>query len=101
MRIFPSGLSVLHTPPYTHASFTARLAGLLALSGPKTTMEVAQEEAVAVAMAAEMIDAVESEGHLCRDDPSGAAIRSEGSGAAVELRWWTNPFRDYVWDGCM
>lgn len=30
-RTFSNGLSVLHTPPYTRAAFSARLVGLLTL----------------------------------------------------------------------
>jgi len=94
MRTFPSGLSVLHTPPYSHVAFAARLSGLLVLSGPKTTTEVAREERVAVGLAAEMIEAVEKDGELCRDDEA-CAIR----GGGAEVRWWGNVFHGYVWDG--
>jgi ESCRT-II complex subunit VPS36 len=94
MRIFPSGLSVLHTPPYTHASFAARLSRSLALGGPKTTMDVARDENMTVALAAEMIHAVENEGDVCRDDGMNG-----GSGAAVEIKWWPNTFKGYEWDG--
>jgi len=96
MRTFASGLSVLHTPPYTDAAFAARLASLLALAGPRTTLHVAQEENLAVGLADEMLLAVEAAGHVCRDDPS-AALKSGGAG--TEIRWWTNVFRSYSWDG--
>jgi len=94
MRTFASGLSVLHTPPYTHVAFAARLSGLLALSGPKTITEVAQDERVTVGLAAEMIDAVEKDGDICRDDE---ACMIRGGGA--EVRFWGNMFHGYVWDG--
>jgi ESCRT-II complex subunit VPS36 len=81
-RTFASGLTVLHTPPYTHAAFAARLASSLALGGPKTTVQIANE----------------SDGDICRDDGS-AAINGGGSGAGVELRWWMNVFKGYIWDG--
>ncbi|KAJ7875531.1 EAP30/Vps36 family-domain-containing protein [Mycena olivaceomarginata] len=94
MRTFPSGLSVLHTPPYSHVAFAARLSGLLALSGPKSTTEVAREERVAVGLAAEMIRAVEADGDICRDDEA-CAIK----GGGAEVRFWGNAFHGYVWDG--
>ncbi|KAF8206575.1 vacuolar protein sorting-associated protein 36 [Mycena galopus ATCC 62051] len=93
MRTFPSGLSVLHTPPYSHVAFAARLSGLLALSGPKTTTEVAREEHITVGLAAELISAVEADGDICRDDEACAI-----SGGA-EVRFWGNIFHGYVWDG--
>jgi ESCRT-II complex subunit VPS36 len=96
MRTFPSGLSVLHTPPYSHVAFAARLSGLLALAGPKTTTEVAREERIAVGLAAEMIGAVEADGDICRDDE---ACVIKGGGA--EVRFWGNIFHGYVWDGQM
>jgi ESCRT-II complex subunit VPS36 len=80
---------VLHTPPYSHASFTARLFGLLALAGPRTSMEVALEEGMTVALAKEMIYAAENDGHVCRD----------GGEEGGEERWWRNIFEDFVWDG--
>ncbi|KAF7343333.1 Vacuolar protein-sorting-associated protein 36 [Mycena venus] len=94
MRTFPSGLSVLHTPPYSHVAFAARLSGLLALSGPKTITEVAREERVAVGLAAEMIGGVEADGDICRDDEA-CAIK----GGGAEVRYWGNVFHGYVWDG--
>ncbi|KAJ7761081.1 EAP30/Vps36 family-domain-containing protein [Mycena metata] len=94
LRTFASGLSVLHTPPYTPAAFAARLSGLLVLAGPKTTTEVAREEGVAVGLAAEMISAVEADGEVCRDDEA-CAIR----GGGAEVRFWGNVFHGYIWDG--
>ncbi|KAF8178972.1 EAP30/Vps36 family-domain-containing protein [Mycena galopus ATCC 62051] len=94
MRQFPSGLSVLHTPPYSYVAFAARLSGLLALSGSKTTTEVAREEHVAVGLAAEMISAGEADGDICRDDET---CMIKGGGA--EVRFWVNVFHGYVWDG--
>lgn len=86
---------MLHTPPYGHAAFSARLSGLFTLSGPKTTTEIAQEENITVGLAAEMIAAVEADGDVCRDDPS-TMIMGGGSG---EIRWWSSIFIGYVWDG--
>ncbi|RDB18220.1 Vacuolar protein-sorting-associated protein 36 [Hypsizygus marmoreus] len=97
-RTFASGLSVLHTPPYTSAAFAARLSGLLALTGPKTTAEVAREEGITLGLAEEMIGAVEAEGDVCRDEGEGRG-GTPGAGAGAELRWWANLFVGYVWDG--
>lgn len=97
-RVFPSGLNVLHTPPYTSAAFAARLSGFLAISGPRTTFEISREEQLTVALVAEMIDATEEDGGVCRDDSS-AAIVGGGSGTGVEVRWWSNIFVGYIWDG--
>ncbi|KAI0776691.1 EAP30/Vps36 family-domain-containing protein [Trametes elegans] len=108
MRTFAaSGLSVLHTPPYGSAAFAARLVGLLTLVGPRTTVEVAQEEDLPIGLTQEMVDEVERDGEICRDE-GGAGIaaltgRSSSAGWAAggggEVRWWTNIFRGYVWDG--
>lgn len=97
-RAFSSGLNVLHTPPYTQAAFAARISSFLVLSGPKTTMEIAVEENLTVGLVSEMMDAVEVDGNVCRDDSS-AAITGGGSVTVSELRWWGNLFIDYIWDG--
>ncbi|KAJ2958112.1 hypothetical protein NUW54_g14555 [Trametes sanguinea] len=61
MRTFAaSGLSVLHTPPYGSAAFASRLVGLLTLAGPRTTVEVAQEEDLPIGLTQEMVDEVET-----------------------------------------
>lgn len=93
-RTLPSGLRVLHTPPFAPAAFAARLAGLLALAGPKTTTEVAAEERVPVGLAAELVGEVEADGEVCRDD--GACMIRGGD---VEVRWWGNVFHGCAWDG--
>ncbi|KAI0632753.1 EAP30/Vps36 family-domain-containing protein [Trametes polyzona] len=116
MRTFAaSGLSVLHTPPYGSAAFAARLVGLLSLAGPRTTIEVAQEEDLPPGLTQEMVDEVEAAGEICRDEGgsgvamfgSAPAAKDAGavgagwaaSGAGGEVRWWPNVFRGYVWDG--
>ena len=58
----------------------------------------ALEEDLAVGLVAEMVDAVEDDGQICRDD-SGAAIIGGGSGTGSEIRWWANVFAGYGWDG--
>lgn len=97
-RVFKSGLSVLHMPPYTHASFTARIVGYLAMSGMMTTSQVAQEENITIGLADEMIAAIEADGVICRDDER-SAIKGGGSGTASEVRWSRNFFLEYAWDG--
>lgn len=97
-RVFKSGLSVLHTPLYTHASFTAQMVGYLALSGPMTTSQVAHEENITIGLADEMIAAIEADGVICRDDER-SAIKGGGSGTASEVRWSRNLFSEYIWDG--
>jgi ESCRT-II complex subunit VPS36 len=68
------------------------------MSGPRTTLEVSEEEHLTVALVAEMIDAAEQDGGVCRDDSSAAIVGGE-VGTGVEVRWWTNVFVGYVWDG--
>ena len=97
-RAFASGLNVLHTPPYTAVAFAARLSSLLVMSGPRTTLEIAEEEHLTVALVSEMIDAAEQDSGVCRDDSS-AAIVGGDVGTGVEVRWWTNIFVGYIWDG--
>ncbi|KAF8883888.1 EAP30/Vps36 family-domain-containing protein [Gymnopilus junonius] len=97
-QAFASGLNVLHTPPYTPAAFGARLYGFLMMNGAKTTVEISAEENLTVALVTEMLDAVERDGGICRDD-SAAAIAGGGSGTGSEVRWWGNVFHGYMWDG--
>lgn len=96
--MFKSGLSVLHVPPYTHASFTARIVGYLAMSGVMTTSQIAHEENITIGLADEMIAAIEADGVICRDDER-SAIKGGGSGTASEVRWSRNLFLEYIWDG--
>lgn len=79
---------MLHIPAYTPAAFAARLHGMLLISGARTALEIAQEEDVPTGLAAEMIEEVETQGVICRDE----AERGE-------VRWWLNVFQGYVWDG--
>ncbi|KAF7789123.1 hypothetical protein EIP86_000058 [Pleurotus ostreatoroseus] len=88
-RTFASGLSVLHTPQYSKAAFAARLVGLIKLSGPKTTVDLAHEEQIPVGLAQEMVAEVEAAGDICRDDGGG---RVGLFGAMAESRWWVNTF---------
>jgi len=114
MRTFTSsGLSVLHTPPYTKAAFASRVVGLLSLAGPRTTVEVAQEEQLPIGLVQEMVLEVEEVGEICRDEggsgvnvfnmntTSNGKARDKGMASigGSEVRWWVNVFRGYVWDG--
>lgn len=94
-RTFTSGLSVLHTPPYTATAFAARLVGQLTLAGPRTTAEVAGQEEITIGLAEEMMSEVEHDGEVVRDEgpPGGGGL------GASEVRWWPNVWRGYVWDG--
>ena len=65
-------------------------------AGPKTTVEVAQEEQIPIGLAQDMVCEVEDAGEICRDEGG------EGIGvfnARPESRWWVNIFKDYTWDG--
>ena len=72
--------------------------------GPRSTIEVAQEEDLPIGLTQEMLDEVEMDGEICRDDGgAGVDMFSESlgaaSGAGGEVRYWVNIFRGYVWDG--
>ena len=56
------------------------------------------EEDLPIGLVTEMIDAVEDDGQICRDD-SANAIVGGGSGTGSEIRWWANVFVGYRWDG--
>ena len=91
-RAFHSNLKVVHTPWYAQRAFSSRLLSFLDATGPKTTVQVAQQESIAVGLVAEMIGSVERDGKVVRDE--------EASGlGGKELRWWPNYFEGYVWDG--
>ncbi|KIY68325.1 vacuolar protein sorting-associated protein 36 [Cylindrobasidium torrendii FP15055 ss-10] len=93
-----SGLTVLHTPPYSHTAFAARLSSYLALNGPKTTLNVAEEEGMTIALAEDMIAAVEANGQICRDDAASALTGPGNSGGIIH--WWSwATFSECVYDG--
>ncbi|PSR73324.1 hypothetical protein PHLCEN_2v10815, partial [Hermanssonia centrifuga] len=68
------------------------------LAGPKTTVEIAQDEKIPIGLAEEMVREVEDAGEVCRDESYGGVGLFNTSS---EVRWWQNVFRDYVWDGQM
>ncbi|KZV91861.1 hypothetical protein EXIGLDRAFT_836834 [Exidia glandulosa HHB12029] len=97
MRTLKSGLIVLHEPRLSHASFCARL---LSSTPPPfsgtvedtqvwhTPLDVAAREDVAVALAAQLLQAAEDDGLLWRDvEPFGG------------VRWTRNVLKDWTWDG--
>lgn len=98
MRTLASGLTVLHTPPYSPASFASRLAGFLSLVGPQTTMEIAIEENLPFSLVNELLQAVEADSYILRDDAA-AALSGGGGVAGAQVRWWANLFEGYIWDG--
>ena len=95
-RKLASGLTVLHTPAYTIASFTDRLVARIASHGPCTTVTVAQEEGLSVGLVQEMIVEAEARGDICRDEAGTGAADAMTS---VEVKWWINLFIGYQWDG--
>ena len=72
--------------------------GFISLTGPKTTADIAQEEGLAIGMAAEMVNAIENDGELCRDE-EGAMISGGPAAGGGEVKWWINEFKAYTWDG--
>ncbi|KIY44855.1 hypothetical protein FISHEDRAFT_67272 [Fistulina hepatica ATCC 64428] len=99
-RVLSSGLTVLHTPPFSHAAFSARLLVLLDSVGPQNALAIARSEGVTIGLVTEMILAVEADGAIARDDSNTSISGSSGGLGGSEIRWWPNMLRDYVWDGC-
>jgi hypothetical protein len=95
LRTFQSGLTVLHTSQFAQESFTARLLDLLDLRQAlaesfstafdvertsaerigATTLEVAREEKLALALTKEMMEGVEASGDVVRDDQGDEGVR--------------------------
>jgi len=106
-RTLTSGLIVLHTPELSHPAFTQRL---LSASPPQpsildapeddrveqvdaqvwhTAFSVADNEGVAYGLAVQLLEAVEDDGVIWRDE-----IPASGM-----VRWTKNSLNGYVWDG--
>lgn len=95
-----SGLTVLHTSRYTRSAFLARLLDALDLRRALaessfdveragiTTLEVAQEEHVALNFAREMVEEMEMGG--------GEVVRDEQGGDGV--RWFRNHIVEQGWE---
>lgn len=100
-RAFHSNLKVVHTPWYSQTSFSQRLLTYLDAVGPKTTVQVAEQEGISVGLVTEMIGAAEREGKVVKDIESDwdAGGIGNGGGSAKEVTWWRNHFDGYVWDG--
>jgi ESCRT-II complex subunit VPS36 len=92
-RTFDSGLRVLHTPDLAPGAFATRAAA----AAPRTAVETARAERLAVGLAAEMLAEAEQAGELVRDDPRTAGTGAQAS--AGQVRWWANEWRGYIWDG--
>ncbi|KAI5828362.1 hypothetical protein K523DRAFT_277025 [Schizophyllum commune Tattone D] len=121
-RQFASGLKVLHTPHYSTPSFKTRLDDYLwelgdgqavadpdreaeaeeSLPRPRamTVTEIAAKEQVTIALTQGMIEEIEAEGGILRDDVSSCALTAgQGIGWGAEVRWWPNVVLLYSWDG--
>lgn len=88
-RTFKNGVAVLHTPKYLHENFSARLAALLANGDPKTLIDIARAEDMGVGVVQQMVEDVEDEGKLLRDEPGGYEV----------TRWSANRPELWVYDG--
>lgn len=89
---------------FFHASCIFVIDGNPSSAGPRTTVEVAQEENLPIALVQEMVAEIESDGEICRDDggSSGftvAPVSPQSGWVGPEVRWWPNIFRGYEWDG--
>ncbi|KAL1748714.1 EAP30/Vps36 family-domain-containing protein [Schizophyllum fasciatum] len=121
-RQFASGLKVLHTPHYSTPSFKTRLDDYLWELGdeeavgdpdredgeslprprPMAVTEIATKEQLTISLTQGMIDEIELEGGILRDDVSACALTAgKGVGWGAEVRWWPNVVLLYSWDGQM
>ncbi len=89
LRRFSSGLSVLHDSRYSHTAFAARLTRTLSEEGPRMTMEIALQERMTVGLSEQLVDAVEDDGRVVKDEPGGHE----------PLRWFLNVLQDLPYDG--
>ncbi|KAG8900824.1 hypothetical protein FRB99_005747 [Tulasnella sp. 403] len=88
-RTLKTGLRIIHIPKYTHEAFTLRLVDKLSHSLPPSTVDVARDEQVSSNLAEQMIEAVESDGLVVRDEPGGYE----------PTRWYLNHFKTLIYDG--
>lgn len=91
LRVFRSGLRVLHTPRYSDEAFSNRLRSSLLHASilSAATVEIALRERISVGLAEELIESLEH---------AGTVVRDEGT-STEQARWYTNILGDYVWDG--
>ena len=67
---------------------------------PMTVTEIAAKEQVTIALTQGMIEEIEAEGGILRDDVSSCALTAgQGIGWGAEVRWWPNVVLLYSWDG--
>lgn len=125
LRVFPSGLTILHTPHFSLASFSARILELLDLRQATVAslseaevlgmaeierreregvnvLEVARAEQLSVGLAKEMMDLLEmGEGAAAAAGGErrggGHVVRDEQGGEGT--RWHRNLISGAVWDG--
>ncbi|KAF8312503.1 hypothetical protein DL93DRAFT_2059969 [Clavulina sp. PMI_390] len=91
LRVFRSGLRVLHTPKYGDELFTNQLERLFNSlpSRSATTVEIAIHEHLSVGLAEEMLESAEDAGKLAHDE----------EGGSEQSRWYMNILDTYEWDG--
>ncbi|GAA5870527.1 hypothetical protein JCM3774_003700 [Rhodotorula dairenensis] len=122
LRVFPSGLTILHTPRFSLGSFSARILELLDLRQATVAslsevevlgmaeierreregvnvLEVAKAEQLSVGLSKEMMDLLEmGEGVTALDRRGGGhVVRDEQGGEGT--RWHRNLISNAVWDG--
>lgn len=122
LRVFPSGLTILHTPRFSLATFSARIYELLdlreavvaSLSEAEAAgmgemerreregvnvLEVAQAEKLSVGLAKEMMDLLEmGEGPTdAQRRGGGQVVRDDQGGDGT--RWFRNLISNSTWDG--
>ncbi|GAA5989785.1 hypothetical protein JCM10908_002321 [Rhodotorula pacifica] len=123
LRVFPSGLTILHTPRFSLASFASRIFELLDLRQAMVAslteaevlgiteieqreregvnvLEVAKAEQLSVGLAKEMMDLLEL-GEVASTSGErrggGHVVRDEQGGEGT--RWFRNLITNAVWDG--
>jgi ESCRT-II complex subunit VPS36 len=88
-RTLSSGLRVLHVPRFEHNVYAARVVSLITSLGPITTGEMAQQDGISIGLAKEMVESVEADGEIVRDQ----------GGTSEEIKWFVNILKGYEWDG--
>lgn len=75
-------------------------------AGPQSVVQIAREEALPIGLTQEMVNEVEEDGEICRDEggagvnvAAGLAGGGWASSGGGEVQLWVNVFRGYVWDG--
>jgi ESCRT-II complex subunit VPS36 len=91
LRVFRSGLRVLHTPKYGQPQFAEYLFKLLSETegGFLTSIDIASRERISVGLSEEMIQSAVDAGFVARD---------EGGASGLD-NWYANLIHTYRWDG--